>query len=227
VVLGGRADHRGTADVDLLDHLVLGRPAAAGRPLERVEVHADQVDELDAVPLGVEHVLRVVAQRQHAGVELGVQGLDAAAHDLGKAREVLDRPDGEPGVRQLASGAARGDQLHPERREPGGELDDAALVGDGQERPADADITRLRHPAAPYRCVTRTRRGCAGSRDTAPRAIWSTASQSISCSRGRSAVRTWAASVASGSAIARCAMTGPVSTPASTKCTVTPNTLTP
>jgi len=34
-------------------------------------------------------------------------------------------------------------------------------------------------------------------------------------------------STASGSSIARCAMTGPVSTPSSTKWTVTPNTFTP
>ena len=40
VVLGGGADQRRAADVDVLDHLLLGDAAARGRALERIEVHA-------------------------------------------------------------------------------------------------------------------------------------------------------------------------------------------
>ena len=234
-VLRGRADHRRAADVDVLDHLVVGRAAPGRGALERVEVHADEVDELDAVLLGGDHVLGVVAQREQAGVELRVQRLDAAAHDLREAGEVLDRADLEARLGQLARGAAGRDELDAELGEAAREVGDAALVGHRQQRAAHADITRLRHPAR----TLQRRRGRArltAHHDaarvvrvdaTAPRAISRTTSQSRSCSSGRSASRTAAASVASGSSIARWAMIGPVSTPSSTKWTVTPNTLTP
>ena len=54
-----------------------------------------------------------------------------------------------------------------------------------------------------------------------------TASHSRSCSIGRSAARTSSGSVAAGSSTARWRMIRPVSTPSSTKWTVTPNTFTP
>ena len=71
--------------------------AAGGGLLERVEVHAHEVDELDLVLLGGDHVRRVVAAGEQAGVELRVQRLDAPVHDLREAREVVDRADLEPG----------------------------------------------------------------------------------------------------------------------------------
>ena len=46
-VLGRGADHRRPADVDVLDELVVGDAAGRSGPLERIEVDADQVDELD------------------------------------------------------------------------------------------------------------------------------------------------------------------------------------
>jgi hypothetical protein len=47
-VLRGRADHRRSADVDLLDHVVLPGPARHGLA-ERVQVHDDEIDRLDVV----------------------------------------------------------------------------------------------------------------------------------------------------------------------------------
>ena len=109
---------------------------ARGGPLERVEVDADEVDELDVVLGGRAQVLGVVAQREDAGVELGVERLDAPVHHLRPAGEVVDRAHVQPGRGQLARGAAGRDQLDPELREPARELDDPALVGDRQQRPA-------------------------------------------------------------------------------------------
>jgi hypothetical protein len=86
--LAAGTDHRGTADVDVLDDLLVNRAALGGRALERVEVHAHQVHELDGVLLGGAEVLVVVAYRQQPRVELGVQRLDPAVHDLGEAGEL-------------------------------------------------------------------------------------------------------------------------------------------
>ena len=186
VVLRGRADHRRAADVDVLDHLVVGRAALRGGALERVEVHADQVDELDLLLLGGEHVVGVVAQREDARVELRVQRLDAAAHDLGEAGEVLDRAHLQARLLELAGGAAGGDELDAE--------------------PGEAARRSRRSRACPRRTAARggcgplpagssprnpTRRGhardCRDRPSRAPRASLPTTAGSSSCSSGRSA----------------------------------------
>ena len=144
-VLGGRPDHRRAADVDVLDHLVLGGAAARRGLLERVEVHAHEVDELDPVLLGGDHVGRVVAAGEQAGVELRVQRLDAAVHDLREAGEVVDRADREARGRQRLGRPAGRDELDVERGEALGELHDARLVRHGEQRTSDADLAWLRH----------------------------------------------------------------------------------
>jgi hypothetical protein len=143
VVLRGRADHRRAADVDVLDDLGVLHPAPRRRALERVEVHAHEVDELDLVLCGCSHVVRVAADGEDARVELRMQRLDAAVHDLREAGEVVDRADVQTGVRQLGRGAAGGDDLDAELGETLGEVDDAALVGDREQCPADPDVLRL------------------------------------------------------------------------------------
>ena len=170
---------------------MLGRAAPRRRALERVEVHAHEVDELDPVLLGGEHVLGVVAQREQAGVELRVQRLDAAVHDLREAGEVLDRADLEPGLAQRARGAAGGDELDAELGQAAREVDDAALVGDRQQRAADPDLAGLRHRRrAPYSGRTRRGAGRRDRRDGAARRSAATRRSSSSCSSGRSASRT-------------------------------------
>ena len=144
VVLGRRADHRRAADVDVLDDLGLVGPHARGGALEGIEVDDHQVDVLDVVLGGRAHVLGVVARREQAGVELGVQRLDAAVHDLREAGEVVDGADREAGALELLGGAARGDDLDAHLDETGGEVDDPALVGNRQQGTADPDGPRLR-----------------------------------------------------------------------------------
>ncbi len=144
VVLRRGADHRRAADVDVLDDLLVARAEAAGGALERVEVHADEVDELDVVLRGLAQVLGVVAAGEQAGVELGMERLDAPVHDLREAGEVLDAADLQPGGHELPRGPARGDHLDAELGQPAGEVDDPALVGHGQQRTAHADLARLR-----------------------------------------------------------------------------------
>ena len=63
-----------------------------GHALERVEVHAHEVDRLDLVLVERVDVLLARAHRQQAGVDARVERLDAAVEDLREARVVLDRP---------------------------------------------------------------------------------------------------------------------------------------
>ena len=110
VVLGGGADHRRAADVDVLDAVVVSR-ALRDRRLERIEVDHQQVDRPDAVRGHRRRVLLVVADRQQPAVHLRVQRLHPAVHHLGKAGQLRDVHHLEPGILQRLGGAAGGDQL--------------------------------------------------------------------------------------------------------------------
>ena len=141
VVLGGRADHRRPADVDVLDDLGVGQ-AAGDAALEGVEVHADEVDLLDLVGAERRDVRGIRADRQQAGVEARMQRLDAPVHDLRKAGEVLDRANLEARRSKLGRRAAGRHELDAELGQAAREVDDPALVRDGQQRPADPHCRR-------------------------------------------------------------------------------------
>ena len=70
VVLGRRADHRRPSDVDVLERLVLAHVEARDGALERVEVHAHEVDLLDPLLLERLEVSGVVADGEQRRVEL-------------------------------------------------------------------------------------------------------------------------------------------------------------
>ena len=113
---------------------MLRREPRLGRRLaERVQVHADEVDRRDPVLGDRRHVLGEVAAREQAAVHRGVQGLHAAVEHLRELRHVGDVGDGEAGGAQGLGGAAGGEQGEAEGAESGGELDQAGLVGDGEE----------------------------------------------------------------------------------------------
>lgn len=84
-VLGGRAQHGRTADVDVLDGIREGDLGVGDGLLELVQVDDDQVDQLNAVLCRLLHVLLGIAAGQQRAVNLGVQGLNAAVHHLGIA----------------------------------------------------------------------------------------------------------------------------------------------
>ena len=186
------------------------------------------------------HVRGVVAQRQQPGVELRVERLDPAVHDLGETGQIGDRAHLDPGLRQLAEPSRRSRRSRSParpgpartRRCPSCRTPTAA-----PERPArprrrcgarpirarcallhDASTLSLDHDTARIRGIERRRRL---ARSAGPPRAAARARSDAARSSTASASRT------SGSSIARWKITGPVSTPSSTKCTVTPNTFTP
>jgi hypothetical protein len=111
IVLGRGPHHGRAADVDVLDGVVQGVGLGHGLH-ERVEVHAHQVDVAQAVLVHGRHVGRVVPHREDAGVDLGMQGLDAAVQHLREAGEfghVLHR---QAGVADGLGGAAGGEEFN-------------------------------------------------------------------------------------------------------------------
>ena len=72
VVLGGRADEGGPADVDVFDRLGPGRVGSGDGGLERIQVDDDKVDRQETLPLEGGKVVRFVAPSQDSAVDLGV-----------------------------------------------------------------------------------------------------------------------------------------------------------
>ncbi len=163
VVLRGAADHRRPADVDLLDGLLERDARLAHRGLEGVEVHDDEVDRHDAVRRHRLGVARVVAQAEQRPVDLRVQGLHAPVQHLGEAGLLGDVLHGEARGPERLRGAAGRDQLDPARRERAGEVHEAGLVADGEERAADGG----RRHGADSLLVPRQRDGEARRRERA------------------------------------------------------------
>ena len=124
VVLRRRAQHRRSADVDHLD-----LPLA----LERVEVHADDVERLDLVLVERGQVVARVAPREDARVDARVEGLHAPAEQLGHLRQLLDVRDLEAELLEVRRRAAARDQLEPEPGQAACELVEAGLVPDGDQ----------------------------------------------------------------------------------------------
>ena len=111
VVLGRRAEHRGTAYVDLLDGFC-HRSALFGDGLaERIEIDADQVDELNAVLTECLQVARHIAACQQSTMHLGVEGLDTTIADFGETRHLGDTDGGDTCLLEKTPGTAGGDDV--------------------------------------------------------------------------------------------------------------------
>ncbi len=137
VVLGGGADHRRPADVDVLDAVVVGRALRDGR-LERIEIDHQKVDRFDVVRLHRSGVFGVVANREQAAVNLGMKGLHPTVHHLGKTGQVGHVLHGKTGVGQRLAGAARRNQFDAVAGKAPGEVDQSALVGHREQGAGDA-----------------------------------------------------------------------------------------
>ncbi len=105
VVLGGRPHHGRPADVDELD---------GGIRREGIEIDDDEVDGVDPVGLEVGPVRGLGAVGQDAAVDLGVQGLDAAAQHLGRAGHLGDLGVRDAGLPERGRRVPAGDQLPTE-----------------------------------------------------------------------------------------------------------------
>ena len=174
-VLRRRAQHRRAADVDHLDRVLLPDAALRDHLLERVEVHADEVERLDLVLVERGAVVRPVAPRKDRRVDPRVQGLDPAAQQLRHLRHVLDRGRADPHLLEEGCRAPARDQLDVEAGQAARELLQPGLVVDGEKRPPDHGISP-RTTCGRSRCsaaCTRARRlassspGCTGTRSAA------------------------------------------------------------
>ncbi len=135
MVLGGRPDHRRSADVDVFDHFGIVR-ALGHRFLKRIEVHDHQIDWRDVVRVHRCDMVFIVAQGQQAAMDNRVQGLDPAIHHLGKAGDLGHILDGKARRAQRLGGSTCAEQLDPVACQRRGKLHQSGFVGYGKKRAA-------------------------------------------------------------------------------------------
>ena len=85
--------------------------------------------------LGHDRIVHAGAAQQ-AAMHLRVQRLDAAVHHFRESRDLGDIAHGQAGVTQCLGGTARGQQFHAMARQRVGQVEQAGLVGNGQQRPS-------------------------------------------------------------------------------------------
>ena len=101
--------------------------------LKGVKVDDDQINQANAVRLGLGEVFGLVAPAEQAAVDFGVQRLEAALHHLGKAGVFAHVRDREARLAQQLGGAAGRKQLVAATRERAGEVGEAGFVADGEQ----------------------------------------------------------------------------------------------
>ena len=147
VVLGRRSHHRRPADIDVLDHFIASGALGHGFA-ERVEVDHHQIDRTDIVFGHRGRVFGIVAHRQQAAVDFGVQRLDASVHHFGKAGQVRNVAHRQPGIAQCLGGAAGGNEIDAVRSQRLAQFDKPGLVGHREQRPSNLHVSHGLDPIA-------------------------------------------------------------------------------
>ena len=130
IVLRRRAEHRRTADVDVLDGFGSGDAGLQDSLLERVEVYRDNVDRGDAELFELRHVLGVRADGEDSGVNHRVKGLDTTVKTLREAGDIRNLSDRDARRVDDLEGSAGRENLVAKVGEPACEFLDAGLVGE-------------------------------------------------------------------------------------------------
>ena len=132
MVLGGRAEHRGAADVDVLDRVLEGHAGPRDRHLERIEIHGHEIDRLDArvrrwPSCGPARSRRASSAPWTAGCSV----LTRPSSSSGKPVTSSTSDDGHARPRRSAAAVPPVETIsQPSGHESLGEGDDPALVAD-------------------------------------------------------------------------------------------------
>ena len=132
-VLRRSTDHRRAADVDVFNRFLERAVGTRHGLFERVEVHADDVDRIDAVLLERSHVFRHRTTGEDARMNLGVERLHAAVEHFREARVVGHFLNVDAFAGEKLRGAAGRQDVISRLDEAAGELDDARLIRNGEE----------------------------------------------------------------------------------------------
>ena len=135
MILGGGADHRGPADIDILDGVFKAAIGIGDCLLKRVQVDDDQIDRLDLVLL--HHRVIDSTPAEYAAMHLWVQGLDSSRHHFRKAGVIGDLGYRYALLGDQFGGAAGGQQFDIVSPQGLRQFDNAGFVRNAYQRSAD------------------------------------------------------------------------------------------
>ena len=130
---GGRGEQRHAPDVDHLEGLVDGDRGGTDLWREGSDVDDHDVDGLHAVLGEAGHVRGDVTPGQDACVDLGVEGLDLAAHDWRQRRQVGEGTNGQASRFERLARPVGGVDLYLRGEKSSGQFDDPVAVRDREE----------------------------------------------------------------------------------------------
>src|ERR1700738_276701 len=155
---------------------------------------------------------------EQASMHMRVQGLDPTVKHLGKTGDLLDGSDRNTYARNGFSCRACRHDVHSGVVQTAGEFGETSLVVDTDQCTADRPAPIVRgHPIVAFRPVQVTPRVATAAKTSTSSCLSTTLMRSCRV----------ATSSSSRTGTASCARIGPVSVPASTRCTLHPVTLTP
>ena len=143
MVLRRGADHRRTADVDLLDERVERDPGPIGGRGERVEIHDDELERSDRRRHELLPMVDQPAVGEDPGVNPRMERLDPSVEHLREAGHGRDVGHRQARLAERSSGPAGRHELEAGADEPAPELHQAGLVADRQESTARDRHLRL------------------------------------------------------------------------------------
>src|SRR4029077_1627994 len=152
IILGSAAQHRGTADVDLLDRFREFYARLRDRGFKRIEIDHEQVDHLDSVLARRSFVFLVAAQVEQRSVHFWMQCLDPSIEHFGKPGETGNATHIDSCLSQKTRCAARGNDFDALFLELARKIGHASLVRNGDESALDfhEDFRRTKTQAIAY-----------------------------------------------------------------------------
>ncbi len=144
MVLGRRAQHGRTANVDILDAF-LERRAFGDGPLERVEIDEEQVDLGNRMGCHGFAVFGIVAPAKQSTVNPRVQRLQPAVHHLGKLGHIRNVEGVDTCGLEGFQRAAGGQDFHAAVLQAARAVFKAVLVGQGDQGAPDRNEIGLGH----------------------------------------------------------------------------------
>ena len=137
MILRCGAEHRRTADIDLLDRFFDRDVGRCHGRFERVEIHDDEIDRGNRMRGRLAQVIRIVAVVEDRAENLRSERFHAPAEDLRCSRPRRDRRDRNACIREMTRGASGREDLDFVCNESSGQFNETALVGNRENRSAD------------------------------------------------------------------------------------------
>ena len=137
VILGGAADHRRTADVDILNRFGQRHVRFRDGGFERIEVYHHEIDRFETALARFGFVFRIAALVKQAAMHARMQSFHATFENFWKRGETGNLPHRHVFFAQKFSSPASRNNIDALPFKGASKLRDTGLIGDGDEGTGD------------------------------------------------------------------------------------------